>query len=129
MIPAIWPGALYGRRYSIERRRPKARASRNTFSRISTPIPWNNTDGTPLSFTSAAVATIYFTPEGATEQRFATCGLAVDRQNESIILDQPSVAFLASLPASKPVVLRWTASRRISASCFLSPCRRSKRSR
>lgn len=94
MIPAIWPGALTWRRYSIERLTAEGKSvAKYVQAAFPTPIPWNNTDGTPLSFTSAAVATIYFTPEGATEQRFATCGLAVDRQNESIILDQPSVAF------------------------------------
>lgn len=99
MIPGIWPGSLTWRRYSIERLTAEGKSiAKYAQPAFPTPRPWVNTDGTALAETYTAVATIYFTPEGS-EQRFATCNLAVDRQNEAIILDRPSVTFFGQ-PAS-----------------------------
>lgn len=94
MIPGIWPGSLTWRRYRILKLTAQGESiAKRAQASFPVRIPWDNTDGTPLSFTTAAVATIYCTPEGSTEQRYATCGLAVDRLNEAIILDRPSVTF------------------------------------
>jgi len=94
MTAGIWPGSLTWRRYAIEKLTAEGQSvAKYAQPAFPVPIPWNNTDGTPLSFTTAGVATIYFTPDGADDQRFATCGFQVDRLNESIILDRPSVTF------------------------------------
>lgn len=99
MVPGIWPGSLTWRRYSIEKLTAEGKSiAKYAQPAFPVPIPWTNTDGTALAETYAAVATIYFTPDGS-EQRHATCNLAVDRQNEAIILDRPSVSFFGQ-PAS-----------------------------
>lgn len=94
LIPGISPGMLTWRRYSVERLTALgesiAKYAQAIFPR---PIPWMNTDGTPLSWTQAAVAAIYYTPEGSDQQQVALCGVQVDRLNEAIILDRPSVMF------------------------------------
>ena len=93
LIPGIWPGSLTWRRYSIEKLTAEGKSiAKYAQPAFPTPMPWTNTDGTALAETYAAVATVYFTPEGS-EQRYATCNLAVDRANEAIILDRPSVSF------------------------------------
>jgi hypothetical protein len=93
MIPGIWVGSLTWRRYSIERLTAQGKSiAKYAQPAFPVPIPWNNGDGTPLSFTQTATAAIYFTPEGS-EQRFAVCNVTVDRKNEAIILDRPSVSF------------------------------------
>lgn len=94
MVPGITPGSLTWRRYSVERLTAQGKSiAKYAQPAFPTPMPWVNTDGTALAETYAAVATIYFTPDGSTEQRFATCNLAVDRKNDAIILDRPSVSF------------------------------------
>lgn len=100
MVPGIWPGSLTWRRYSVERLTAQGKSiAKYAQPAFPVPMPWVNTDGTALAETYAAVATIYFTPDGSAEQRFATCNLAVDRKNDAIILDRPSVSFFGQ-PAS-----------------------------
>lgn len=94
MIPGIWPGSLTWRRYRILKLTAQGESiAKRAQAAFPVRMPWDNTDGTPLSFTQSAVAAIYVTPEGSTEQRYATCGIAIDRLNEAIILDRPSVTF------------------------------------
>ena len=94
MVAGIWPGSLTWWKYSIEKLTAEGKSIAK-FAQPAFPVPqaWSNTDGTPLSFSTAGVALIYYTPDGATEQRYATCGFQVDRQNECLILDRPSVSF------------------------------------
>lgn len=94
MIPGIWPGSLTWRRYSIQKQTGAGRSiAKYAQPAFPVPIPWTNTDGTLVGNTQTAVATIYFTPAGSSEQRFAMCNIQVDRLNEAIILDRPSVSF------------------------------------
>lgn len=94
MTAGIWPGALTWRRYSIQKLTGGGRSiAKYAQPAFPVPIPWSNTDGTLLGNVQTAVATIYFTPSGSTDQRFAMCNVQVDRLNESIILDRPSVSF------------------------------------
>lgn len=99
MVPGIWPGSLTWRRYSIERQTAEGKSiAKYAQPAFPTPIPWSNTDGTPIGDVQTAIATIYFTPTDS-EQRFANCNLQVDRASEAIILEQPSVTFFGQ-PAS-----------------------------
>ncbi len=99
MIPGIWPGSLTYRRYSVERLTAQGKSiAKYAQPAFPVPRPWNNTDGTPLSYATTATAAIYYTPEDS-EQRFAVCNLVVDRANDAIILDRPSVSFFGQ-PAS-----------------------------
>lgn len=93
LVPGIWPGSLTWRRYGITKLTAEGKSvAKYAQPAFPVPIPFDNADGTPLSFSTGAVAAIYFTPDGG-EQRYAMCGLQVDRLNEAIILDQPSVTF------------------------------------
>ena len=99
MVPGIWPGSLTYRRLRVKRKTAEGKSiAKYAQPAFPTPIPWSNTDGTPIGDVQTAIATIYFTPEDS-EQRFANCNLQVDRANEAIILEQPSVTFFGQ-PAS-----------------------------
>lgn len=94
MIPGIQPGTLTWRRYKIERKTADDKSiAKYAQPAFPVPIPWEHTDGTALSFTQAAIATIYCTPTGEAEERKTSCSLSIDRKNEAIILALPSVTF------------------------------------
>lgn len=94
LVARNWPGLMTWRRYRINANtsegKPIGRYAQPAFP---TKIPWLKSDGTPLSFVESGICQVQYSSTGNEPYQNAMCGFQIDRSNQAVILDRPSVLF------------------------------------
>lgn len=90
----LWPGIQTWRRYKIETKTETGKSiGKYAQAAFASPVPWTQTDGTPLSFTQSAVGQVLWSSTGNLPLQYAMCGVRIDRENEAVVFDRPVVTF------------------------------------